>query len=170
MLNIKGLLYATACLSFAIVIGAAVYEHMAVVPQWSAAPPASLTMFQGKYGLNAQPFWMSIHPITLLLFIATLVVFWKTGSRIHILLPLSVYVAILVTTGIYFVPQLLSIIQTPLTDTVDAALTARAKTWETLSLLRLGILVVSAIYLFLGLSKTGKLTSLVNQPNSPHSN
>ncbi len=157
MPDMKELLYAITCLSFATVIGAAVYEHVGVVPRWSAAPPVSLTMFQGKYGLNATPFWMFIHPITLLLFIATLVVFWKTGRRIHILVPLSVYVAILAATATYFVPQLLSIVQTPISDTADATLTSRAQTWETLSLVRLGVLVVIALQLFLGLGKVGHL-------------
>lgn len=157
MFDMKTLLYAFACLSFAVVVGAAIYEHIAVVPRWSAAPPASLTMFQGKYGLNAAPFWQIIHPVTLLLIIATLIVFWKGDCRMHILIPLSVYAATIVVTGIYFVPQLLSITQAPLADTADAALTARAKTWETLSLVRLGVLVVLAVYLFLGLGKTGSV-------------
>ncbi len=142
---IKELLYALTCLSFAIVIGAAVYEHIAVVPRWSAAPPASLTMFQGKYGLDAAPFWKLIHPVTLLLLITTLVIFWKTGSRMHLVVPLSVYVAILVATATYFVPQLLSIVQTPVSETADALLTSRAKTWETLSLARLCVLAVLAL-------------------------
>ena len=153
MSAIKELLYAFTCLSFAIVIGAAVYEHIAVVPRWSAAPPASLTMFQGEYGLNAAPFWKLIHPVTLLLMITTLVIFWKTGSRIHILVPLSVYVAILAVTAVFFVPELLSITQTPLSDIADAMLTKRAQTWETMSIVRLGVLVGLAIYLFLGLGK-----------------
>ncbi len=154
---IRELLYAIACLSFAIVIGAAVYEHIGVVPRWSAAPPASLTMFQGRYGVNPAPFWMFIHPVTLLLIITTLVLFWKTGSRNHILFSLSAYVVILIVTGIYFVPELISITQTPLGDTADATLTARAQTWETMSLVRLGVLIMIAIYLFLGLSKAGQV-------------
>lgn len=157
MPDIKELLYALACLSFATVFGAAMYEHVGVVPRWSAAPPASLTMFQGKYGLNAGPFWMLIHPVTLVLIITTLVVFWKTGRRIHLLLPLSVYLAILIATATYFVPQLLSIVQTPISDTADAALTARAQTWETLSLLRMGVLAVLIVYMMLGLGKGGHL-------------
>jgi hypothetical protein len=156
MPTIKEMLFALTCLSFSIVIGGAVYEHIASVPRWSAAPPVSLSMFQGKYGLNPAPFWMSIHPTTLLLFLATLVACWKTGSRIHIILPLCIYVGVLTITAIYFVPELMSITQTPISDTVDSTLTARAQTWETLSLIRLGVLILIALYLFLGLGKVGQ--------------
>jgi hypothetical protein len=131
-------------------------------------------MFQGKYGLNPAPFWMSIHPTTLLLFLATLIACWKTGSRIHILLPLCVYgLGILGTTALFFVPELMSIIQTPISDTADATLTARAQTWETLSLIRLGVLIVIALYLFLGLGKIGqpvkrKGDQVFSRPSVPH--
>jgi hypothetical protein len=58
----KDLIYALTCLCFTIMIGGAVYEHLNIVPQWSAAPPLSLSMFQGEYGLKPGTFWMVIHP------------------------------------------------------------------------------------------------------------
>lgn len=42
---------------------------------------------------------------------------------------------------------------TAFSEAMDATLTSRAKTWETLSLVRLGVLVVIAVYLFLGMNK-----------------
>ncbi|MBD0255203.1 MAG: hypothetical protein ICV83_05745 [Cytophagales bacterium] len=152
-MNAKAILYAVACLSFSVVIGAAVYEHLAVVPQWSAAPPVSLSMFQGKYGLNAAAFWMPIHPVTLLLLVAALVFAWKTEGRKHVLITLAGYVLILGTTAAYFVPELLAITGTAFSETVDASLTQRANQWELLSLVRLSVLVVLAIILFLGLTR-----------------
>lgn len=152
-MNFKDILYAFACLSFSVVIGAAVYEHLAVVPQWSAAPPASLSMFQGPYGLNAGAFWMPIHPVTLLFMIATLVLFWKTPRRKNVLVTLTGYVCILIVTGIYFVPELMAITGTTFSETTDASLTSRANLWETLSIIRMLILIVLAINLYLGLTK-----------------
>ena len=84
-------------------------------------------------------------------------VFWRTGSRNHVLIPLSVYVLILIVTSIYFVPQLMDITGTAFSEAMDATLTSRAKTWETLSLVRLGVLVVIAVYLFLGMNKARDL-------------
>ncbi|HEX2629609.1 MAG TPA: hypothetical protein VHM26_11370 [Chitinophagaceae bacterium] len=152
----KHILYSLACLSFAVVIGAAIYEHIAVVPQWSAAPPASLSMFQGKYGLNPAPFWMYIHPVTLVLFITSLIFFRKTNSRKNLLITLTGYVIILIITFIYFVPELLAITGTSYSENIDVSLAKRAQLWEKLSLVRLGTLIVLAIVLFLGLTKPQK--------------
>jgi len=153
-MDFKNIIYAFACLSFAVVIGAAIYEHVAVVPRWSAAPPASLSMFQGKYGLNPTPFWIAIHPVTLLLLLVSIVLFWKTGSRPYLLITFAGYVIVLVVTFAFFVPQLIAITTTAFSENIDPLLIKRAKLWEILSLLRLLFLIVLAIAGFLGLTKT----------------
>ena len=149
----KDILYSFTCLAFIIVIGGAVYEHMNVVPTWSAAPPVSLSMFQGEYGLKPELFWMIIHPVNLLLFITTLVLHWKSPRRKNVSIVLLSYVGILIITSIYFVPELVSIISTPFASVSDADLTRRASMWEMLSIVRLCVLVVLAIILMLGLTK-----------------
>lgn len=152
-MNIKHVIYAITCLSFAIVIGGAVYEHIAVVPQWSAAPPHSLSMFQGKYGLNPTPFWMYIHPVTLVLFAISIALFRNTASRPHLLISSIGYVIILVITFSFFVPELITITGATYAEHADAVLTQRAGLWETLSLVRLSVLIFLAIVLFLGLTR-----------------
>ena len=149
----NNLLYSLACLSFCIVIGGAVYEHISVVPQWAAAPPVSLAMFQGKYALDPAPFWQFIHPITLILLIISLVLNWKTDRRKNILYVLIPYVMILGITAIYFVPELLAITTTMFAEIADSELTQRAKKWEMLSIIRLVVLMAMAIFLILGLTK-----------------
>ncbi len=158
-MNLKNIIYAAACLSFAVVVGAAIYEHIAVVPGWSAAPPASLSMFQGKYGLHPTPFWIAIHPVTLLLFAGTIILFWKTDSKPYLLTASLGYVLVLVITFVYFVPELIAITGTPFSDRIDDSLTRRAQQWESLSLVRLAVLIVLAIVAFLGLTKSGTRTS-----------
>jgi hypothetical protein len=138
------------------VIGAAVYEHLGVVPQWSAAPPASLSMFQGKYGLAAENFWMPIHPVCLVLFLINLVVFWKTDRRKALLIPFAGYFVVLIITAIFFVPELLAITGTPFAETTDAALTKRANLWEILSIIRMIFLIGLALVLFSGLTQSGE--------------
>lgn len=159
-MEIRNILYALACLSFSIVIGGAVYEHIAVVPGWAAAPPLSLSMFQGPYGLNPAPFWKNIHPVTLLLLVISLVLCWKTERRNYLLLTLSGYILILIITFVYFVPNLIAITGTPYAETADALLTSRAKTWEIGSLVRLCILILLAITVFLGLTRSGSVSKL----------
>ena len=147
------IIYPITCLLFSIVIGGAVYEHLNVVPTWSAAAPASLSMFQGKYGLDPELFWMLIHPLNIVFFIVTLILHWKTDRKKTISIVLISYVIILAITAIYFVPELLSIIKTPYSPIVDSELTGRARLWEMLSIVRLFVLIVLAVILFLGLTQ-----------------
>lgn len=55
-----------AVLLWGLICGGFVYEHVAVVPVWTANPPESLAMGQGRHRLAAERFWRTIHPITLL--------------------------------------------------------------------------------------------------------
>jgi hypothetical protein len=150
---LRNIIYAFACLSFSIVIGGAVYEHMGVVPKWVAAPPASLSMFQGTYGLDPSGFWIIIHPVTLLLFSVTLILVWQSKSRPFLLVTFGGYIVILIITFIFFVPELIAITGTGYSGNIDNSLVQRAKLWETLSLIRLFFLVVLSIVLFLGLTR-----------------
>jgi hypothetical protein len=154
--NMKTILLILASISFIIIIGGATYEHVAVVPIWKIAPPASLTMFQGEYGLYPGNFWMSIHPITLVLLIAALIANWKTAGRKYIVIPLAGYVAILIITAIYFVPELMSITGTPYQPVADSGLVARAALWEKLSLIRGVLLIGAAATLLFSLTKTNE--------------
>ncbi|MCB0464435.1 MAG: hypothetical protein KDC78_01995 [Aequorivita sp.] len=153
MKNYKNILYALCCLSFCSVIGGAIYEHLNIVPQWVKAPPASLAMFQGDYGAHLEVFWINIHPITLLLFAITLILFWKSARRINILLPFALYAIVLGITSIYFVPELMEILGTPYAKSIDESLVERAHLWETLSHIRLLFIAVASVYLILGLTK-----------------
>lgn len=153
-MNLKTIFLILGSIGFILITGAALYEHIAVVPGWSAAPPKSLAMFQGEYGLNPAPFWMMIHPVTMLLLIIALILNWKNPRRKNILITLVSYFIILVITSIYFVPTLLEVTQTPYADTVDETLVARSSMWETLSLVRLIILLGLAGYLLAALPKS----------------
>lgn len=152
-MNFRNILYALACLSFSVIVGAAIYEHTALWPAAFSEPPKSLSVFQGPYRLNAAAFWMPVHPVTLLLLVITLVVSWKTKRRKHLLITMAGYVLILLATFSFFVPELLELTGTAYSDTVDPSLQARGSRWITLSLVRGGILIVLAINLLLGLTE-----------------
>lgn len=157
MKSAKDIFLILASMSFIIVLGAATYEHMGVVPQWSAAPPSSLAMFQGDYGLRAQNFWIPIHPVTFLLMTAALIANWRTPRRNNILTVLIGYAIILAATFIYFVPQLMDITQTPYREDVDQELVTIASMWETLSLIRLVFIAVLAYILLSSLTKAAEI-------------
>jgi hypothetical protein len=151
----RNLLYSFTCLAFITIIGGAVYEHLNVVPGWSAAPPASLSMFQGPYGLKPEVFWMIIHPVNLVLFLVTLIIHWKSPRKTNLLIVLISYVIILAVTAVYFVPELIKIITTPFSDSVSGDMVSRASLWETLSIIRLVILIILSLVLLTGLTKHG---------------
>jgi hypothetical protein len=155
-MNLKNLIYVLTCLFFTMISGAALYEHIAVVPQWSAAPPASLSMFQGEYGINPESFWMMIHPVTLLFMITALILCRKSAQQKYLLITFSGYILILITTAIYFVPELIALTTVEFSETADAELTDRAGLWEILSIIRMVIIMGLAIVLFFGLTKSDK--------------
>jgi hypothetical protein len=150
--SFPNILHILASIAFITIIGAAIYEHAAVVPVWATAPPYSLSMFQGEYGLQAANFWKPVHPVTILLLSAALITNWRQPRRKPLLVTLGGYVLILVITGIYFVPELLSITTSTYSTAVSRDLTGRAKTWEMLSLVRLGALLILAVVLLNGLT------------------
>jgi hypothetical protein len=156
MSTTRTLLLILASISLGVVIGGATYEHAAMVPRWSAAAPASLAMFQGEYGAAPFRFWIPVHPITVVLLIAALVVNWKTERRKFILLAFGGYLVVLLVTFLYFVPGVMSIMESPYSSTIDPALTRRANLWEALSLVRLGVMFALAVLLLWGLSKSGE--------------
>ncbi|SKB71484.1 hypothetical protein [Dyadobacter psychrophilus] len=141
-----------ASIAFISIIGAAIYEHAAVVPVWSIAPPRSLSMFQGEYGIKPINFWMPVHPVTVLLLAAALMANWKEQRRKQILIVLCCYLLILAITATYFVPELIAITTSAYSAAVSGDLAARASTWEMLSLLRLSVLLILAATLLRSLS------------------
>jgi len=156
MPNLRLLSLIAASISFIVVIGGAVYEHLSIVPVWTSAVPASLAMFQGQYAIQPSHFWIPIHPITIVLLLAALVLNWGTERRKYILVTLGGYVLVLVTTFLFFVPELMALTQSAYSNSVNSDLTNRAKLWETLSLFRLGFLLILAIVAMLGISRSEK--------------
>jgi len=157
---LRTLLLILASISFVVVIGGAVYEHLTSVPVWSSAVPASLAMFQGEYAITPFRFWIPIHPITMSLLLIAMILNWRTARRNFILVTIVGYALVLASTFLFFVPELMAITQSTYSNTVDAALTKRANTWEFLSLIRLGILLLLAVNLLWGLSKSDEVRKL----------
>ncbi|MBV6406361.1 MAG: hypothetical protein IT228_01775 [Flavobacteriales bacterium] len=149
----RDLIYVLACISYCLIIGAGTYEHLSTWRIAFSEPPRSLMMFQGEYAIQPVSFWRPIHPLTLILLLATLALNWRTGRRKNILITLGTYVLMIIATFIYFVPELMSITTTPFADTVDAELQKRAHLWISLSMVRLSFIFASACVLIHGLTK-----------------
>ena len=159
MKSLKTYLLIFASISFIIIVGAAVYDHMVAVPIWKQAVPASLTMFQGEYGIQPDRFWMFIHPVTLLLLVSALIANWKTDRRKLLLIHLAGYTLAIISSLTFYVPELHSIINSAYSTVVNEDLTARAKTWEIQSQVRLGYMIILAAIILFSLTKPDRKTS-----------
>ena len=71
--------------------GAQLFETAVLVPVWTAAPPASLHLFHGTYGLDFKAFWIVSHSLHEVTFLAALILNWKIPARRKALL--AVFVA-----------------------------------------------------------------------------
>jgi hypothetical protein len=127
---LKDVLLALAAMSFILILGGGMYEHVTLHYIWTAAPPRSLYMFQGSDGIHLTRFWVLIHPVVIVLLTAALLTNTEPSRRKAILITLTGYLLILISTSIYFVPELNDLISAPYSNTVNPALQHRALTWK----------------------------------------
>jgi hypothetical protein len=131
---------ATAC--FLLVCGAGAYEHVVLVPVWTADPPASLAMFHGLHPLESERWWRVVHGPTLLLELVALVLLRGQARRRFVAIASGGYVVVLAVTLVWFVPELLALIEDPNAGIPAVEWKARADRWELLSLVRLAVMLL----------------------------
>lgn len=123
--------------------GAQLFETAVLVPVWTAAPPASLHLFQGHYGLDFKNFWIVAHSLHELTFLAALFLNWKIVSRRKVLVVVFViHVAVRAWTLLYFAPVIISFQQMPVSATIDQTLQEKAALWRNLNLVRVALFML----------------------------
>ncbi|MFO0624113.1 MAG: hypothetical protein U0325_00735 [Polyangiales bacterium] len=136
------ILLQVSAVGWGVLCGGIVYEHLAVVPQWSARPPESLTMWTGPHRVKAERFWIGIHPILIGLLAAAMITGWSdVARRTSLMVVLGTYLAALALTGVWFVPELLRLTTDPAAPIPPAEWGDRAKRWEKASIVR-GVILV----------------------------
>jgi len=123
--------------------GAQIFETAAVVPKWSAAPPESLALISGPYGINLKAFWIIFHSIHEVTFLAALYFCWKIDPvRNWLLLLLGIHVAVRVWTLMYFAPNIIEFQKISTKDSIPLDdLIAKINLWRTLNYIRVAIFV-----------------------------
>jgi hypothetical protein len=117
--------------------GAQIFETVLIVPTWTAAPPASLSMFQGEFGLDFKTFWIVFHSLHELTFVVALVYSWKLREvRPWIVVLLIIHMAVRIWTVAYFAPTIIAFQRMPYSATIDPALVEKAAQWRTLNIIR----------------------------------
>ena len=138
--------------------GAQIFETVLIVPAWTAAPPASLGLFHGAYGLDFKAFWIAFHSIHELTFIVALVACWRLPSiRWALVALLGVHAAVRVWTIAYFAPTIIAFQGLPASTQIDPGLVAEAARWRTLNLLRVLVFVLVNLALFPLIHRVGAM-------------
>ena len=128
--------------------GAQLFETAVLVPVWTAAPPASLHLFHGPYGLDFKVFWIIAHSLHEVTFLAALILNWKIPARRKVLLVVFVaHIAVRAWTLLYFAPVIISFQQILAADTIDQVLVQKAARWRELNLVRVAAFVVLSLVL-----------------------
>src|SRR6187551_3681175 len=91
-------------LFYIIMLGGGNYEQLNVTHTITSDLPKSLSMMQGPYGFNPVKFWVIFRPITILLFILSLIFNWSISRARRNLLMVSflIDIATTVATFLYF--------------------------------------------------------------------
>ncbi|MEJ0031619.1 MAG: hypothetical protein WDO15_15140 [Bacteroidota bacterium] len=94
-------------LFYLIMLGGGNYEQLTITRLVTSAPPKSLYILQGPYGFRPMVFWAIFRPITILLFVITLVTNWNHTRKRRNLLLIAFGIDVLTTiaTYTYFAPE-----------------------------------------------------------------
>jgi hypothetical protein len=140
-------------LFYLIMLGGGNYEHMNITPVITSSPPQSLHMLQGPYGFNPVRFWVTFRPLTIILFIASLILYWKqpgVGKKL-LLIAFSIDILITLSTALYFAPET-GVITSASTDLSLETIKERALLWKNLNSVRLGAFYIVGTLLLIALN------------------
>jgi hypothetical protein len=143
-----------AILLWAVLLGGIVYSHIVFFPVYLSALPDSAVVVNGTYGLNEARFWMLVHPLLIISLIVAIALNWKFNKRRKlILISSAVYAAVLLVSGLFFVPELIAFARSPQSDASPAEWMTRANRWQYLSWVRGTICLLSFLPLLIALTK-----------------
>jgi len=135
-------------------LGGIAYSHLVFFPVYLSDLPASAAVVNGPYGLSEGIFWVIIHPLLIISLVVALVLNWNSRPRRRLIaISFAVYVAILLISLFYFVPELVLFKASPQSTVPAADWLARGRRWQRLSWLRGLIAYIMFVPLLLALTK-----------------
>ena len=122
--------------------GAQIFETFVIVPKWTAAPPESLYMLQGKYGLDLKTFWITIHSIHEITFIIAIYFCWRIDPlRNSLLILFTIHFAVRAWTLMYFAPSIMEFQKINLEKGMDLIISNKIFLWRKLNYIRVAIFI-----------------------------
>lgn len=141
------------CFSMAGAFGGGLYEHIVLMPLWSASPPSSFSIVQPGTGVPLQRFWIPVHAAITIFIVSTLFLTWNdTTIRRLLLIALASYVVMRVWSGLFFIREMLAFQKIPLDSPPSAELSARVARWTYWTWFREPLDMVSFLCSLLALS------------------
>lgn len=122
--------------------GAQIFETAVIVPKWTAAPPESLHLLRGKYGLDFKMFWIVMHTIHEITFVIAIIFCWKLDPiRNWMLILFGIHFLVRVWTLTYFAPNIIEFQRIANSAYDGAGLLQRVNLWRMLNYIRVAIFI-----------------------------
>ena len=135
-------------------LGGIAYSHLVYFPVYLSALPDSSVVVNGPYGLNEGLFWMTIHPLLILSLAVAVALNWKSRARRKlILISFAIYAAVLVVSGLYFIPELVAFSRSPESGLPAAEWLARGRRWQRSSWVRGAVMYAGILPLLLATTR-----------------
>lgn len=135
-------------LAYFLLNGAQIFETAVIVPKWTASAPDSFQIFKGPYALDFKIFWIVMHSIHEITFIAAIVFCWKIGPvRNWLLVLFVIHFAVRAWTLAYFAPEIISFQKMGDKGEGSAVLIRRTLQWKNLNYLRVALFILVSLAL-----------------------
>jgi hypothetical protein len=140
------------CFFMAVALGGGFYEHVVLMPLWSASPPASFSVIQPGTGVPLQTFWIPVHAGITIFSLLSLFFTWRDRRiRRLLLIGLASYIIMRVWSGLFFIPEMLAFQRVPVTSPPSPELSARVASWTYWSWFREPLDIISFLCFLLAL-------------------
>lgn len=137
-----------------VLLGGVAYSHIVYFPVYLAHLPESAALTNGPYALHEEHFWLLIHPVLVLSLVISLIANWRDAFRRKMVAStLGLYIAVLVVSSLYFIPQLQEFRESPTSNISTVEWQARGAHWQRMSYIRGGVLSIFSVPLLLALAK-----------------
>ncbi len=147
MTRARDLSLALAIFVWATILGGIVYSHIVWFPPYLAGLPKTAAL---AATIHDESFWLLVHPLAIASLIAALALNWKLRARRNlILVTVAIYAVAIVTTALYFVPELMAFRASQSSNVSPAEWYVRGQNWQHLSWVRGAFMYIAFIPLLL---------------------
>jgi hypothetical protein len=137
-----------------VLLGGVVYSHVVYFPVYLSHLPESAIITNGEYALHEEHFWTLLHPVLVLSLVISLASNWREAARRTLIAStLVVYVAVIIISFAYFIPQLAEFRNSPQSNITSAEWIQRGQHWQHMSWIRGATLFVFSIPLLFALAR-----------------